>query len=115
MFAVAKRLHCSFCGLPENKVARLAAGPAGLYICDACVAVCQTIMNGEAALPSRFDPDAWPTERLVGLLKPLEETIEGHRAHMNRVVDILRARGMPWSQIAAPLGISRQAAHERFG
>jgi ATP-dependent protease Clp ATPase subunit len=29
-------LHCSFCGRPQKKVAKLVAGP-GVYICSGCV------------------------------------------------------------------------------
>ena len=115
MGLLSKRLYCSFCGRSDQEVAKLAAGPAGLHICDACVGICRTIMDGQAALPAAFDPSTWPTDRLVSLLAPLDETIELHRAHLNRVVDLLRERGVPWSQIAAPLGVSRQAAHDRFG
>jgi ClpX C4-type zinc finger len=113
--SMPRRLHCSFCGKSDQEVARLAAGPAGLHICDGCVMICQQIMDGSAAMPREFDAAQAETDHLLRLLKPLDETIARHRAHLEAVVDILRARGVPWSQIAAPLGVSRQAAHERFG
>ena len=39
-------IRCSFCGKTENEVARLLSGPAA-YICDRCVAVCNTILAAE--------------------------------------------------------------------
>jgi len=38
------KLNCSFCGKPHTEVAKLVAGP-GVYICDACIALCQIYMD----------------------------------------------------------------------
>lgn len=112
---MAKKLHCSFCGKSEDEVQKLAAGPGGIHICNECVAVCQTIMEGEGAGISRaFDPQTWPKERLLALLSPLNATAEAHRAHLQTVVDTLRAQDVSWAAIARSLGISRQTAWERF-
>lgn len=109
------KLHCSFCGKSEDEIARLCAGPGGVHICDECVAACQVLMAGEAEAPPRaFDPAGWPTERLLALLKPLEATTAAHRDHLQSVVDHLRGREVSWAAIAAELGVSRQAAWERF-
>ena len=35
---------CSFCGKDHTRVAKLVAGP-GVYICDACVALCQIYID----------------------------------------------------------------------
>jgi ATP-dependent Clp protease ATP-binding subunit ClpX len=110
-----KPLCCSFCGRSEKVVAKLAAGPGGLHICDACVEACRLFMAGDAALPRDFDPKTWPTERLINALGPLNATTEGHRKHLGEIVDVLRARGLSWAKIAEPLGVSRQTAFDRFG
>jgi hypothetical protein len=112
---VSRLLCCSFCGKSEREVSKLAAGPGGVHICDACVEACRLFMSGEAALPRDFDPNAWPTERLLEVLGPLNATSAAHRRHLGDVVDALRAREVSWAKIAAPLGVSRQTAHERFG
>src|SRR5260370_37040557 len=39
---------CSFCLKPSTEVGTLVAGP-GVYICDACVALCAMVINGKAA------------------------------------------------------------------
>ena len=109
-----KRLHCSFCGKSDKEVAKLAAGPGGLHLCDACVDLCQLIMSGRKVPPTEFDPNNWPTERLLGSLKALDETAESYRAHLARAVDALRSREVSWARIAEPLGVSRQSAWERF-
>ena len=36
-----KQVKCSFCGKTEDQVARLIAGPAGVYICDKCIEICK--------------------------------------------------------------------------
>ena len=72
-------------------------------------------MSDTAAKPRVFDPITWPTERLLAVLGPLNAMAEAHRRHLGDVVDVLRTRDVSWAKIAAPLGVSRQTAHERFG
>jgi ATP-dependent Clp protease ATP-binding subunit ClpC len=47
-------LHCSFCLEPQDRVAKLIAGP-GVYICDRCVALCQEILDEHLSPPDQ-DP-----------------------------------------------------------
>jgi aspartate carbamoyltransferase catalytic subunit len=45
--------RCSFCGKSQHNVARLIAGPGGVYICDECVELCREIIEEEvSAAPS---------------------------------------------------------------
>ncbi|HEY1390658.1 MAG TPA: aspartate carbamoyltransferase catalytic subunit [Ktedonobacterales bacterium] len=39
--------RCSFCGKSQHNVARLIAGPGGVYICDECVDLCREIIEEE--------------------------------------------------------------------
>ena len=110
-----KLLHCSFCGKSDREVKKLAAGPGGLHICDECVDACRLYMSGKTALPREFEPSTWPTDRLLAVLGPLNETLETYREHLGDVVDALRERKVSWTKIAAPLRVSRQTAWERFG
>jgi excisionase family DNA binding protein len=41
--------RCSFCGKSGEEVRRLIAGPNRVYICDACVALCNEIIAEETA------------------------------------------------------------------
>ena len=38
--------RCSFCGKPQDAVAKLIAGP-GVYICDECVELCNDVLDEE--------------------------------------------------------------------
>jgi ATP-dependent Clp protease ATP-binding subunit ClpX len=40
-------LKCSFCGKSQKQVRKLIAGPAGVYICDECVELCNELVEEE--------------------------------------------------------------------
>ena len=111
---MTKHLHCSFCGKSDDEIAKLAAGPGGLHICEECVETCQLLMNGSDVPPIEFDPNNWPTDRLLGALQPLDATADSYKEHLARAVDALRSRNISWARISEPLGVSRQSAWERF-
>jgi hypothetical protein len=105
------RLSCSFCGKSEANVAKLLAGPR-VHICDACVAVCTKILE---ATPEGFAGWASLTDaRLLGSLGSAQAAAEGARDVLQQQVEELRKRGVSWAAIGGELGISRQAAWERF-
>ena len=56
---------CSFCGKAKAEVRKLIAGP-GVFICDACVAVCKGVLDKEAA------QDARPAVRSLHLPRPAD-------------------------------------------
>ena len=107
-------LNCSFCAKTDQQVEKLAAGPGGLHICNECVEACRLFMQGGSDLPVDINPQDWPTDRLLGALAGLDSTIESYREHLANAVDALRQREVSWAKIAKPLGVSRQAAWERF-
>lgn len=39
-------MRCSFCGKPQDRVARLIAGP-GVCICNECVEICRAVLEDE--------------------------------------------------------------------
>ena len=53
-------------------------------------------------------------EQLLDALRPANATVEATRSVLQAQVDALRSRGVSWADIGAALGISRQAAWERF-
>lgn len=111
----AKPVHCSFCLKPQSELKALVAGPGLVFICDECVAFCNDILAGRAPDMSRFSSlDHQPTERLLSMLGPTEETMEGKATYLQLLVDTLRARAVSWARIGTELGISRQSAWERF-
>jgi hypothetical protein len=106
-----RRLGCSFCGKKAAEVAKLLGGP-NVYICDTCVGVCNRILE---ATPSTFSGwDAMTDEELLNSLGPAVATVEATRSVLQTQIDVLRKRGISWSAIGGVLGISRQAAWERF-
>lgn len=40
---------CSFCGKPNEEVQRMIAGPKGVFICNECIGLCNTIIAKEEA------------------------------------------------------------------
>jgi hypothetical protein len=57
---------------------------------------------------------SYSDSQLLEALAPTEETLEAVRRDLQTKIDILRKRGASWERIGAALGISRQAAWERF-
>ena len=58
-----KKLKCSFCDKTQDEVRRLVAGP-GVYICNECVALCQSVLDGDFQMEPSFELDE--------ILKPKE-------------------------------------------
>jgi hypothetical protein len=105
-------LYCSFCRRDENVVEKLLGGP-GVYICDACVAACNRILDGRPSLP--FPGwQALPTPALLAALPASSAAVEATSEVLHEHVGLLRKRGVSWAEIGDALGISRQAAWERF-
>jgi len=72
-------------------------------------------MAGRA--PARYERNSiadQPSERLLSLLRPIEDTVQGKSNQLQLVVETLRAREVSWAKIGEALGISRQSAWERF-
>ena len=60
-------IRCSFCNKPQEQVRKMIAGPAGVYICDECIEICNDIIEEE------FEEDCFSEENDdINLLKPVE-------------------------------------------
>jgi ATP-dependent protease Clp ATPase subunit len=106
---------CSFCLKSQHDVEKLVAGPGNIYICDGCVGLAQGYIEGRTPDASAYeDPAQMPTERLLAQLPSLDATIKGKQTQIQWVVDQLRGREVSWALIGEALGVSRQAAWERF-
>ena len=93
----------------------LISGPAGIFICDECVDLCNECVAGRFPDPSKRPSDQeLPTQRLLERLQPIEDTVQGKGNQLQQVIEILRSREVSWAQIGAALGMSRQSAWERF-
>lgn len=106
-------LFCSFCRKTDREVPSLIAGP-GVHICGDCVGVCNAILKGLPA--SGFESwDKMPEDVLLANLPRSQSAHEGARAVLQQQIDELRRREVSWTRIGEALGVSRQAAWERFG
>jgi len=105
-------LCCSFCIKDKDAVAKLIAGP-GVYICNECVDLCCQIIADQPA--SEFG--SWsdqPDDDLLASLARVQAVVSQVDATVHEHVAILRERGITWTRIGEALGVSKQAAWERF-
>ena len=109
------KVFCSFCMKSEEEVAQIVAGPANVFICNECVAMCNVYMAGRTPDRSQYlPPERQPSERLITHLAPVDETYRAKYAQLQWLVTTLRARSVGWAAIGEALGVSEQAASERF-
>jgi hypothetical protein len=108
----ADSVCCSFCLKDKEKVAKLVAG-LGVYICNECVELCSLIIAEDPA-PRVGGWDEQPDDALLANLGRLQAIVAQVDAALHDQVDMLRARGISWTRIGEALGVSKQAAWERF-
>jgi ATP-dependent Clp protease ATP-binding subunit ClpX len=109
---MAPRLGCSFCLRSADEVDRLVGGPA-VHICDVCVQQCNRIL-ADPSIPfptMRGSAD----EEVLRRLGPAADRVASAEAGLHGLVRLLRDRQVSWARIGEALGVSRQAAWERFG
>ncbi|UPK07533.1 hypothetical protein IVB05_19695 [Bradyrhizobium sp. 170] len=111
--ASQQSLYCSFCGKDSASVKALIAGPT-VFICDECVAICNQCLGGGPVPVQSTNWDQYPDEDLIGLLGRTAAIADSAGEMLNSHVDALRKRGVTWEAIGKALGVSRQAAWQRF-
>ncbi len=105
-------LCCSFCSKDKDTVAKLIAGP-GVYICNECVELCNHVL-AEELVPKVGGLSDRPDDELLASLARVQALVSHVDAAVHDHVDLLRARGISWTRIGEALGVSKQAAWERF-
>lgn len=67
-------------------------------------------------LADALDPDMATVERIEDLraIATASDKLRADEAHLREVVTLARAHGRSWNHIAVALGVSRQAARQRF-
>jgi hypothetical protein len=67
-------------------------------------------------LLDELDPETAEVERIDELRAVAEaaDAVHAHDARLREAVEIARAHGHSWNQIALALNVSRQAARQRF-
>ena len=106
------KLSCSFCLRSADEVERLLGGPPA-YICDVCVDACNRILADPSIPFPSFDGS--DDDALLRRLRPAADRVASADAGLRGLVDLLRGRQVSWARIGEALGVSRQAAWERFG
>ncbi|ROO85958.1 ClpX C4-type zinc finger protein [Actinocorallia herbida] len=109
-------LLCSFCGKPSTEVGRLVAGP-GVYICDECVALAASVVEGTSDDPERRRAPVWGAlsdEEMLAHIPRVAAHIDEAEADLRSWVRELRRRGVTWVRLGEALGTTRQSAWERF-
>jgi hypothetical protein len=107
--------HCSFCARPNTDVETLIGGP-GVFICDGCVGLCVSAIEGKsdsAPLIAPWEHDI-PLEQVLANLAPVAATGAQVQQNLAAWVGKARALGGTWSQIGQALGMTRQSAWGRF-
>jgi ClpX C4-type zinc finger len=107
-----ENLCCSFCIKDKDAVAKLIAGP-GVYICNECVNLCDLIL-AEEQVPAFGSWNEQPDDELLASLARVQAVVSQVDAALHDHVAILRDRGISWTRIGQALGVSKQAAWERF-
>ena len=79
---------CSFCGKSQSEVRKMIAGP-GVYICDACVSVCKTIIERELGTEDKSTED----RPAFNLVKPaqIKGVLDNHvigQDHAKKVLSV---------------------------
>jgi hypothetical protein len=105
-------LCCSFCTKDKDAVAKLIAGP-GVYICNECVGLCGLIL-AEGLAPELGAWNEHPDGEMLASLARTQAAVAQADAAVHDHVAVLRDRGISWTRIGEALGVSKQAAWERF-
>ena len=107
---------CSFCGEPGSKDLQLIGG-LGAQVCVTCVDDFHAILHDEekrAAAKGTFPWERMSDAELLATLPQIMASAEQNTAFAHEWVDLLRDRHISWAEIGRTLGVSRQAAWERF-
>jgi hypothetical protein len=108
---------CSFCGEPWGpEPDRRFAGGFGAQICVPCIRRCSEIFESEESYRRARRPawDEMSDEELLETLPRILATSDQVDEFLRDWVGLIRDRGISWQHVGLALGVSRQAAWERF-
>lgn len=107
--------RCSFCTKESESVDKIIAGP-GVYICNECVDLCNSILGAPAQEDQSDLPywqqmtDAEMLAHLPAIASVADQVEDSLRVWVHRVRD----RGVSWARIGEALSMTRQSAWGRF-
>lgn len=108
---------CSFCGTPGGPGTDLRlVGGLGAQVCARCVDDFHVLVHDEDAWSrAREMPwDRMSDAEVLATLPQILASAEQNTEFAREWVDLLRSRNVSWAEIGRALGVSRQAAWERF-
>ena len=105
---------CSFCGAEWSEENRFMGG-YGAQICRECLERGTELMGDEERMNRTRPPwDDMSVEELLDFLPKIVRTSTQVDQFLHEWVQMLHDRGASWQRIGLTLGVSRQAAWERF-
>ena len=107
--------HCSFCG-EQGETGKPLVGGLGAFMCGDCVDYYKRTLDAirDTGVVS---PPPWHTMSdvdILGKLSLITQTGDQVDAFLVEWVQLARSRKLSWAEVGKALGISRQAAWERF-
>ncbi len=111
----APHVSCSFCIKDSAAVRKVIAGP-GVYICNECVQLCNTILETADSSPQApiATLQAMTDEQILDELPRIAAVGAQVEASLQERVGLLRQRKVTWARIGVAFGMTRQSAWERF-
>ena len=106
---------CSFCGQTGSRRNRLAGG-LGAMICMECLESYyeHSRSTKRVAKATRAVWDEMSDAELLATLPLILRSAQQNAEFANEWVELIRSRKISWAEIGKVLGVSRQAAWERF-
>lgn len=107
--------HCSFCGIVGTSETRFAGG-LGAMMCMDCLETYYEHSRSSDAVASVSTPP-WHTmsdTEMLSTLPLIAANADQVNKFMGDWIGLLRERNLSWAAIGKAMGISRQAAWERF-
>ena len=107
---------CSFCGEPGSTDLPLIGG-LGAQVCVPCIDDFHAIVHDDgkrAEARGTFPWERMSDAEVLATLPQIMASAEQNTAFAHEWVDLLRERNISWAEIGRTLGVSRQAAWERF-
>ena len=109
---------CSFCATPGGPGTDVVLfGGLGAQICQPCIDVFHDTYHDDARRKNALGAAPWDRMSDAEVLATLPQILasaEQNVAFAHEWVEMLRERGISWAEIGRALGVSRQAAWERF-
>ncbi len=109
---------CSFCGAPGGPGTDVPlVGGLGAQVCVSCIDEFHAVVHDDeraAAARGTMPWEQMSDAELLATLPQILASAEQNVAFAQEWVDLLRARNIAWAEIGRVLGVSRQAAWERF-